>query len=467
MKARFSKASFFSVPKRTLFEFHERKDAFSLLTPASAKVEVESTASTLAPSDDVVRFAARFGPLRFRFENVHTVYEPFDLFVDEQRKGLFSEWRHEHRFVEAGWDKEPASMLIDEIVYAHPLLFLFEPFVRHRLGKLFEHRHRITAREVLGASAKPEDVGRARIVVTGATGIIGGRIVEILREKGVHVVAFVRDVDRATELLGTEVTCVHWNLHKPNEGDWKRHLSDADGVVHLAGTPLFSRRWSAAFKREMEESRTLGTRQLVDGIIESERKPRVFVSASALGYYGTAPDRVVDEDSEPGDDLLARICLNWEHEAKRLDGHGVRSVQVRIGIVLSRQGGVLEQLMPLFKLGMGATMGDPHPYINWIHVEDVARIFAMALFHDGIEGPIVAAGPNPVRNREFARAIARSLGRPALLRLPVPVLKLVIGEAGEYASGGPRANVTRVQSAGYRFFFSDLDRALANLVRST
>jgi uncharacterized protein (TIGR01777 family) len=466
MRARFSKASFFSVSKRELFEFHEREDAFSLLTPALANVDVESTASTLAPSDDVVRFAVRFGPLRFRFENVHTIYEPFDLFVDEQRKGLFAEWRHEHRFVEAGWENDPASMLNDEIVYSHPLLPLFDPFVKHRLRKLFDYRHRITTREVHGARAMQEATGGPRIVVTGATGLIGGRLVEILREKGVHVIAFVRDVERTRRLLGDEVTCVRWDFHRPKEGDWKRHLAEADGVAHLAGTPLFERRWSTAFKREMEESRTLGTRQLVDGIIESGRRPRVFVSASALGYYGIAADRVVDEDSAPADDLLARICMNWEREARRLDEHGVRTVQMRIGIVLSTESGALKEVLPLFRLGVGATMGDPHPYINWIHVEDVARMFAMALANGEVTGPIIAAAPNPVTNREFAKAIARVLGRPALLRLPVPVLKLVIGEAGEYASGGPRASVNRVQDAGYRFFFSDLDRALDNLLHA-
>ena len=136
MRARFRKESFFSVPKQELFAFHERDDAFSLLTPASENIEVESTASTLAPSDDVVRFAVTFGPLRFWFENVHTIYEPFDLFVDEQRKGLFTMWRHEHRFREAAWENDPASVLTDGIVYAHPLLPFFNPFVR-----LFRQEH--------------------------------------------------------------------------------------------------------------------------------------------------------------------------------------------------------------------------------------------------------------------------------------------------------------------------------------
>jgi uncharacterized protein (TIGR01777 family) len=462
MRARFKRESFFSVSKRELFEFHERDDAFSLLTPASANIEVGSTASTLAPSDDVVRFAVKFGPLRFRFENVHTVYQPFDLFVDEQRKGLFTQWRHEHRFREAAWDGDPASMLTDEILYAHPLLPLFNLFVRHRLGKLFEYRHRVTVKEVHGGRESRAGRAGGRVAVTGATGLIGRRIVQILVEKGSRVIALVRDVDKARRLLGDRVTCVHWDLSRPDEGDWRRHLCQADGVIHLAGTPLFQRRWNDAFKREMEQSRILGTRQLVDAISASEAKPRVFISASALGYYGADPDRVVDESAAPGDDLLARICVNWENEARKLDAHGVRTVQMRIGIVLSKESGALRELLPLFRIGIGGTMGDPHHYINWIYLEDVARMFTMALGNQQMRGSYNAAGPSPVTNADFARGIARALRRPAWMSYPVPVLKIIIGEAGEYASGGPRVQAEKIQGAGYRFFFSDLDQALAH-----
>jgi uncharacterized protein (TIGR01777 family) len=462
MRARFRRDLFASVSKEELFRFHERKDAFTLLTPAFAGVEVSSTASTLAPSDDVVRFAVKFGPLRFRFENVHTGYQPFDWFVDEQRKGLFTEWRHEHRFKEAAWDGDPASMLTDEILYAHPLLPFFNLFVRHRLGKLFEYRHRVTAEEVHRSRASMGEEAGETVVVTGATGLIGRRIVRILLEKGWRVVALGRNVEKARRLLGGRVSCVHWDFHRPEEGDWGRCLSEADGVVHLAGTPLFEKRWNAAFKREMEESRILGTRQLVDAIATSEKRPRVFVSASALGYYGVDPDRVVDEKDSAAGDLLARICVKWESEARKLEAHGVRTVQMRIGIVLSHQAGALKELLPLFRLGMGGTMGDPRHYINWIHIEDVARMFAMALANQQMSGPYNAAAPGPVTNADFARAIARALGRPALMRFPVPLLKIIIGEAGRYASGGPRVRIEKIEDAGYRFFFSDLDQALAN-----
>jgi uncharacterized protein (TIGR01777 family) len=464
MRGRFKKEAFFSVTKQELFAFHERDDAFSLLTPASANIEVESTASTLAPSDDVVRFAVRFGPLRFRFENVHTVYEPFDLFVDEQRKGLFSEWRHEHRFEEAGWQGDPASMLSDEIVFAHPLLPLLEPFVRHRLRGLFEYRHLATAREVHRGRAGSADASGSGVVITGATGVIGKRIVRVLVEGGSRVTALARNPEKARKQLGDQVRCVDWDFSDPDRGDWKRCLAEADAVIHLAGTPLFKQRWTKAFKQEMEQSRVLGTRQLVDAIIASEQRPRAFISASALGYYGMDPNEVLDEDASPADDLLARICVHWEDEARRLDAHGVRTVQMRIGIVLSTESGALKELLPLFRLGMGGTMGDPHPYINWVHIEDIARMFTMALKNDQMQGPYNAVAPNPVSNAEFGKAIARALKRPALMRLPVPALRIILGEAGEYASGGPRVASEKIQSAGYRFFFNDLDRALDNLL---
>jgi hypothetical protein len=271
-----------------------------------------------------------------------------------------------------------------------------------------------------------------------------------------------RNTEQAQRLLGEQVACVHWDFTRPGEGDWKRHLDGAEGVIHLAGTPLFKQRWNDAFKREMEESRVLGTRQLVDAVAASKQKPRVFVSASALGYYGTDSSRIVDETAPPADDLLARICVKWEDEARKLDADGVRTVQMRIGIVVSRQAGAVKELLPLFRLGMGGTMGDPRPFINWIHLEDCARMFTMALVNPQMRGPYNVAAPSPVTNAEFGRAIGRAVGRPAWMRYPVRVVKLMIGEAGGYASGGPRVRVDKVGSAGYRFFFDDLGEALAS-----
>ncbi len=461
MKSEFGKTSFFSVTKKQLFEFHERKDAFTLLTPESEKIDVVSTASTLAPSDEVVRFVVNFLFFKFKFANVHTVYEPYDLFVDEQKEGLFTYWKHEHRFKEGGWKEDLASMLDDRISFAHPLLFSFKPFVTHKLGELFAFRHGKMG-EILHEKAG-SNTGKT-VIVTGATGLLGKRIVEILHERGDRVIAFVRNTTKAKRVLGDHIECAEWDFSRPHEGDWKKFIEQADSIIHLAGTPLFKQRWNPSFKVEMEESRVLGTRRLVDAIAASSHKPASFVSASALGYYGTNHEWVVDEESEPADDLLAKICLNWENETHKLEDHGIRPVQMRIGIVLSTESGALKEMLPLFKTGMGGVMGRKEPFINWIHLEDVCRMFVMALDNPAMHGPYNAIAPTPVTNGEFAREIGIAMNRPCLMHYPVAFVKAAIGEAAEYASGGPRASCNKIEEAGYRFFFDEIGAALSSLV---
>jgi uncharacterized protein (TIGR01777 family) len=465
LRSVFNKESIFGVSATELFAFHEREGAFELLNPPGSNVEVQSTASTLAPSNDVVRFTVRFGFLRFEFEFVHTDYEPGRMFADQQRKGLFTSWRHEHRFYEAGWDRATASRLHDRIEIAHPLLFAFVPFVKRQLKGQFAFRHRVTGEALSGEDKTTDEVAGKRVAVTGATGLIGRRVAEVLGEQGAEVVALVRDRDRASALLGDGVTLAEWDFTRPDQGDWRSQLARADAVIHLAGTPLFAKRWNAAFKREMEQSRIESTRQLVDAILAAERKPAAFVSASALGIYGTDPRRVVDESSVAADDLLARICVGWEDEARRLDDAGVRTAQIRIGIVLSTESGALKEMLPIFKLGVGGPMGHADRWINWIHLEDTARIIAMAAFHPEASGPINAVAPNPVPMKGLAKGIGKVLRRPTIMRYPPGLMKLIIGEAGEYSSGGPRALSDKVQSLGYTFFFTELEPALENLLK--
>ncbi len=463
MKTTFTKESFFSLPREELFAFHERPDAFQLLTPPSHNIEVISTASTLKPSDDVVRFVASFLFFKFRFEMVHTDYEPPQRFVDQQQKGLFSSWKHEHRFITGGWDKEPASMLSDTIDFSHPLLSLFVPFVRHRLSSLFEYRHQKT-KEAVRQQAKNSPHAGATVVITGATGLIGKRITEILLEMGVRVVAFCRNVKSVERALGTEVETVYWDFTRPDKGDWKQYLDGAHAVIHLAGTPLFKQRWTAAFKQEIRESRVSSTRLLVETIRNTTKRPQAFVTASAVGIYGTDPNRVCGEDASPANDLLAEVCTAWEHEAKQLDSDGVRTVQVRIGIVLDTRSGALKEVLPLFRFGLGGTLGLSDPWFNWIALEDVARIFVMAAFNPDLKGPYNAVAPNPVTNKVFAQTIGRVLKRPLLGVYPIQLLKIMIGDAADYSSGGVKALSTKIQQAGYRFFFEELEPALHNAI---
>jgi len=454
MKTEFIKESFFSTPKAELFAFHEHKDAFSLLTPKSANIETISTASTLKPSADIVRFKAHFLFFKFSFEMIHTSYEKNEMFVDEQKKGLFSSWRHEHRFVQAGWKQAPFSMLSDRIVFGHPLLILFKIFVKHRLKFLFKFRHQVTADNIHQAEKR-----RQKIVITGATGLIGKRVTKILVEKGYHVIAFVRDIDKAKKALGPDVETVFWDLNQPEKDAWKEKLNNAEAVIHLAGFPLFKKRWSKSIKEMIWNSRVASTKDLVQAISECENKPEVFITASAVGLYGSKVDDIADETHAAADNFLAKLCVEWENEAKKVD---VRNVQLRIGIVLSRKGGALKEMSPLFRLGAGGPMGNKEAWTNWIHIEDMARITVMAIENKKMNGPYNAAGPSPVTMETFAKSIAKNLKRPCLMKYPVPLLKLLIGEAGKYMAGNPKVLCDRILKQDYEFLFKDIDSALKN-----
>ena len=463
MKLVFQKDSFLSARREAVFAFHEREDAFRLLTPPSFPVELESTASTIALSEQVVRFRTRVAGLSFPFAMVHTVYRPPELFVDEQLRGFFSTWKHEHRFLEAGWSEDPATMLTDRIDCSHPLLVAGSFMVRRRLASLFEARHEVTRRELAGAMREGRSPGH--VVVTGATGSIGRRLTEVLLEKGARVTVLARDPGAARRLLGDRVACELWDFTRPEERAWQRCLEGADAVVHLAGTPLFERRWTDEFQRSIERSRTLSTRSLVEAIESTRARPGVLVCASAVGYYGLEPGRLVDETSEPADDLLARICVAWEREAREVERLGVRSAHLRIGVVLSPDSGALAQMLPLFRYGLGGVLGRPDGWINWIHIEDVVRIVLMAVLDDSLRGPLNAVSPHPVTNKTFAHCLAHALRRPCIARYPPFVLRRLVGPAARYASGGSRVRADRARHAGYRFFFDELEPALRSLLR--
>jgi uncharacterized protein (TIGR01777 family) len=189
------------------------------------------------------------------------------------------------------------------------------------------------------------------------------------------------------------------------------------------------------------------------------------VSASAVGFYGADPDRTVDESTGSGKDLLADICIKWENEAMRAEEFGVRSSIIRIGIVLSSQSGALKEMLPLFMTGMGGILGHPDYWFNWIHIEDIARIFGMALFNKNMKGAYNGAAPNPVKNINFVKALGHVMRRPTLMRFPVWALKIIIGKAAEYLSGGPKVARTKIENEGYNFFFRELRPALENVIR--
>jgi len=295
-----------------------------------------------------------------------------------------------------------------------------------------------------------------RVTVTGATGLIGRRLVERLQRRGDEVTVLSRSPDRARERLDA-VEAHAWDAvggPAPAEA-----LAGRDGVVHLAGEPV-AQRWNEHSKLTIRESREIGTRNLVAGLRAAEPRPAVLVSASAVGYYGARGDERVDEDHPPADDFLGRVVQAWEREARAAEDLGVRVVLVRAGIVLDRSGGALKTMLPPFRAGVGGPIAGGAHYMPWIHADDVVGIYLAALDGADWSGPVNASAPEPVTNREFSRALGRALRRPAVAPVPAFALRLRYGEMAEVVTTGQRAVPARPLALGYRFVHPELDEAL-------
>ena len=290
------------------------------------------------------------------------------------------------------------------------------------------------------------------VVITGASGLIGGALINELRRRGVSITAVSRNPRAHKALSG-----VNWT-------DWNGladAVSGAAGVVHLAGEGIVDQRWNNARKEALRSSRIETTRQVVEAIKAAGEKPGVLISGSAVGYYGSQVERESTEAAPAGDDFLAQLCADWEAEA---EGAGVRTVRARIGIVMSTEGGALPRLLMPFKLGMGGPIGRGRAWWSWIHLDDVVGAIVYALEQNHVEGAINLTAPNPVRNSEFSSALGRALKRPALMPVPPMALKLMLGEGAGVLLASQRILPTRTLDLGYRFKYTHIDVALQDLV---
>ena len=300
-----------------------------------------------------------------------------------------------------------------------------------------------------------------RVLVTGATGLIGRRVVASLVREGAAVHALVRDPARAGVLL-PGATLFPWDATAGEPP--AAAFAGVDAVVNLAGESI-ARRWSASRKRALRASRIDGTRALVVALHAMPRPPTVLVQASAVGIYGDRGDEELGEDAAPGSGFLAELCRDWEAEAAAAAGFDVRVVLVRTGLVLAPEGGPLGKLVTPFRLGVGGRLGSGRQFMPWIHIVDQVGLVRLALGNGTVRGPLNAAAPGIVRNSDFTRALASALHRPALLPAPAAALRLVLGEmAGELLLSGQRVLPTRALAAGYQFRFPELRPALEDLL---
>ena len=301
------------------------------------------------------------------------------------------------------------------------------------------------------------------IFMTGGTGFVGPALVRRLLAGGHALRLWVRSPERAREQLGDLATKVELVPASGGAAAMQTAIADADAVVNLAGEPVIGKRWTEKQKQSLAASRVGVTDQIVAAIAATPR-PRVLVSTSAVGYYGDTGAREVDEGSPPAAGFLAELTVAWEQAALRATAYDTRVVLVRVGLVLGRGGGVLGQMLPLFKLGVGGPLGSGDQYFPWVHLDDLVELYAAAITDPKLQGPVNGVAPGIVTNREFARALGRAVHRPAILRVPPFALRLALGEAAGALVDGQRVVPRRTQALGFTFRHPELGAALDDLV---
>ncbi|MGH8890143.1 MAG: TIGR01777 family oxidoreductase [Acidothermaceae bacterium] len=307
-----------------------------------------------------------------------------------------------------------------------------------------------------------------RILVAGASGLIGSALVRVARSDGDEVVRLVRRETLPKNSSPDDEKSDDGILWNPGAGEPPdlQSVEPFDAVVNLAGAGIGDHRWSDAYKQKLADSRIASTDLLARTIARLDTKPKVFLSGSAVGYYGDTGDNAVDENSPAGRDFLARLAEDWERAAMPAAEAGIRTVLLRTGIVMSTKGGALGKVLPLFRAGLGGRLGSGRQYISWIARPDYIAALWFLLEADAISGPVNLTAPNPVTNAVYTKEIATAVRRPAIFAAPGVALKAALGEFAESVLGGQRVLPNRLQSAGFEFGYSDLDNALRALIAS-
>ncbi|PSB17479.1 TIGR01777 family protein [filamentous cyanobacterium CCP2] len=304
-----------------------------------------------------------------------------------------------------------------------------------------------------------------RVAITGATGFVGSRLVERLTEEGHSVLVFSRNAARARQTFpSTRFPNLEVVEYSPLEsGDWQQRIAGCDGVVNLAGAPIAENRWTPERKKEILESRKIGTQKIVEAIGRAEPKPSVLVNSSAIGYYGTSETKTFDETNPPGDDFLAQVCQAWEAEAEKVKEVGTRLVILRTGIVLGMGGALAKMLLP-FRLYAGGPLGSGRQWFSWIHREDLVNLIIKALTQPEMEGVFNATAPHPVRMSELCQTLGEVMNRPSWLPVPDFALEMLLGDAAQVILKGQQVLPKRTQASGFEYQYSTVRQAVEDVL---
>jgi uncharacterized protein (TIGR01777 family) len=299
-----------------------------------------------------------------------------------------------------------------------------------------------------------------KILITGGTGFVGTQLTSRLIEDRHEVTILTRSLKGAK---GSSPGISYLEGDPTKKGAWQEAIKNHDAVINLAGASIFSK-WTEEHKKAIRESRVNTTRNIVEGIPSRSERPFTLFSTSAVGYYGFCGDEELTEESRHGDDFLARISVEWEGEALKARDKGARVVITRFGIVMGEKGGALSQMIPLFKKYIGGPIGSGKQWFSWIHIKDLAEAFVFVIKHPEISGPVNLCSPNPVRNKDLAKALGKALHRPSFMPTPGFMIKLVLGEFGSVILEGQRVIPKKLLENGFVFQYADIHKALQGIV---
>lgn len=439
---------------KTLADWHARPGAFARLAPPWETLKIVSESGGIEDGAKLI-FKVYQGPIGLTWEAHHDQYIPGEQFRDVQHRGPFSAWEHTHRFIPID---DTHSTLSDEIRFKLPLEPLSSPFVglvqRHMLQRMFDFRHRRTMQDLERHQAFASQP-RQRIAITGSTGLIGTALKAFLTTGGHTVLPVVRQKP-------ADEGSIYW---KPSSGEIDAEAFEGvDVVIHLAGAGVADKRWDEAHKKLVLESRTQGTRLLAQTLANLKKKPRVFLSASAIGYYGDRGDELLTEQSTSGEDFLSSVCSQWEQAAQPAKDAGIQVIHPRIGLVLAAQGGLLGPMLTPFKAGLGGKIGDGKQYMSWIALDDVLGALYHLMFQPELEGPVNLVAPNPVTNAQFTKALGATLNRPTFMTVPAFAIRAAMGEemANSTALISQRVRPSVLELSGFKYFYPELKAALAH-----
>jgi uncharacterized protein (TIGR01777 family) len=297
-----------------------------------------------------------------------------------------------------------------------------------------------------------------KILLTGGTGFLGSHLSDFLIKQNHELTIISRSPGKFRKYESDNRHYIAW------QSDLSNVISEADAIINLAGKNLFDQRWTSEVKREIRDSRINVTRAIIEGVKKAQNKPKILLSASAVGYYGERGDEKITEETPAGDDFLATLCKDWESEALKAEKSGVRVVISRIGIPLAKDGGALQQMLTPFRYFVGGALGNGQQYFPWIHFEDLCRGFHYVLTNDDFKGAFNVCSPNPVTMNQFARALVTAMNRPSLFSVPGFALKLALGDAANSVTASLRVLPKKLLDHGFRFKYKKVLPALIDIV---